>query len=259
MALNRLTAISYRLATKLNKLMAEINYNLFEKYRYKIVSEKNFLTNNYTQTMLKFLELQNRNSYKSMPYERKLFLQVAKCFIVKSLSYKNNLSGIDFGGGLGYQAKYLQDILGNIDSSKIDVLEQIELVQSLKEINYTHQYDKCNIHFIDTLPESDFTYDYSFFNGSLSYIDDPLAYLEKPVFGKLICISRLPVCNEINENMIVYDSFGGHYEIILSESSLNMFLKNVNILFDEYDILSKSKSTICGKSIKSRNIIFERE
>ena len=136
MALNRLAAISYRLSTKANKLMAEINYNLFEKHRYEIVSEKKFLTNNYTQTMLRFLESHNRNSYKSMPYERKLFLQVAKCFIVKSFSYKNNLSGIDFGGGLGYQAMYLQDILGNINTSTIDV-EQIELVQSLKEIKYT--------------------------------------------------------------------------------------------------------------------------
>lgn len=258
MVVDKRSSRGYKLINSLHRVLANAKYYLFEKNRYKISGTRKTLANNYTDTMLRFLKQHDHDTYKSMQYERRLFLQVAKSHIIEKYKFKNKLSGVDFGGGLGYQAMYLQNILGDLYSSNIDVLEQIGLVKSLNNSKYLSKYSEFNINFIDVLPESGFSYDFTFFNGSLSYVDDPLSYLDKPVFGNLICISRLPVSHDIENDIIVYDSFGGHYEIILSEHRLGKFLNKYNILFDEYDDIPKSKSKINGKTIKSRNIIFEK-
>lgn len=248
----------FRLINWLHKSAANLKYVLFERRRFRITPRRTKLSNNYSKTMAGFFSAHSSKAYQAMPYERKLFLQVAKMHIIRKHNQNNRLNGIDFGGGLGYQAVYLQKALGELRTSSIDVLEQLEIVQALKSTNYSAECKDLNISFIHKLPEDGTTYDFSFFNGSLSYIDDPLDFLDQEVFGDLLFISRLPVSGDIDNDLIVYDSFGGHYETIISERRLNRMLRDTNVMLDEQDVLPRSKSKIEGIEVKSRNIIFER-
>lgn len=258
MSNDKRSSTCFKLMNWLHRSTANLRYALLEKHRFKIVPARNMLSNNYTETMNGFFNSQSSNGYKAMPYERKLFLQVAKMHIIQKYKHKSQLSGIDFGGGLGYQSIYLQKTLAGFCSSNIDVLEQTELVKSLNKTNHPAKCKNFNIRFINELPEDGTTYDFSFFNGSLSYVDDPLDFLSQEVFGNLVFISRLPVSCDIDTDLIVYDSFGGHYETIVSERRLKRILDKTNILLDEQDVLPRSKSKIEEIEVKSRNIIFER-
>lgn len=246
------------LLDSIQKLLGRLKFNLIESRRYKIITNSTLrFGNNYQSTMMVHVQKAESTHVNelitSIQFDRRLFLNLC-IYQLENLS-SNQYRVLDVGGGYGVQAVFLKGVLG----SRVDiaVIEQSEVVDSAKNISLDRKLD------ISFFKEEEFLHDpfwchLIMFNGSLSYFEDPISYLEKISTSsrcQIIALSRVPVCRDINEPLLVFDQFGGHHEYIIPESSLLEWLNTKKVIVYEFDTLPRSKRLIGQFNILSANLI----
>lgn len=239
----------YLFVEKIINFFNKLKWHLFEKKRLKKINKSNlgnnydsFQEDKYIDDLIKYNE----------PYERRLFL--ALC-LTNAIRFKNMVDILDVGGGVGIQAEYLLDNFNN-RINKIDIVEQKNLVRFINNYRQNNNINK-KIFYSNNMNLYQEKYDLIFFNGSISYLYNPIQILKDIKCNTIVCISRLTVSVNDDKPFIIFDKFGGHEENILPELLIKNFLSQKEVFFYEKQNLIPSKSLVDGSKLISINFSYK--
>tara|TARA_Y100000589_G_scaffold302212_1_gene313612 strand:- start:455 stop:1216 length:762 start_codon:yes stop_codon:yes gene_type:complete len=243
---------SLKLIEKFAKIL---KIKLYSNIRYKKLSKRKNLRNNYSHFMID--RIKKIGIVAEHEYDRKLFLENFVLNIKYHIDHdKACLNILDWGGGIGSQSFYINKKYPN--QFKLSIIEQNEIIKYINNKSFKKTFANNNITFKDDLIINNTSFDATMFNGSLSYLDRGLEILKENNLGEIIGVSRLPVSENIDEKIMVLDTFGNHQEYIHSKNKLDEILKNFEILFYSLSYETDTKRNMFGLYIQSANFIVKR-
>ena len=249
----------------LERLVRRLRFLIYEKHRF-VIAMTDRPKNNYTDVMLARIKDLTKNKIASdlispaiyeFDYDRKLFLSYCCSYLGNN---PKNYRILDIGGGFGQQAHYVSRVL----KFRCDVIEQDQLVAEIRQGGFDKllgvrflTYDE----FIYGKRRHDSqAYQLVIFQGSLSYIQNPIDYLEAIIrksHCKFLAISRFPVSDNLTDAILVYDNFGGHQEFIFPKGEIQKWASKYSVRFLEYSSLVRSKANINDIKVDSLNLVIE--
>ena len=261
------TRFLFKSLVALERLVIRLRFFIYDKNRF-VIAKTNRLENNYTDVMLERVKIvTNKKQIQGtispvifeFDYDRKLFLSYC-CSYLANNPKKNRI--LDIGGGFGQQAYYVSQVL----NVHCDVIEQDQLVKQIRQDGFDKllgvrflTYDEF---IFSNRPQDSQAYRLVTFQGSLSYIQNPIDYLEAIIQKsrcKFLAISRFPVSDDLTNGISVYDKFGGHQEFIFPKSEIYKWASDYRVRFLEYSPLVQSKGNINGIKVDSLNLVIEIE
>ena len=261
------TRFLFKSLVALERLVIRLRFFIYDKNRF-VIAKTNRLENNYTDVMLERVKIvTNKKQIQGtispvifeFDYDRKLFLSYC-CSYLANNPKKNRI--LDIGGGFGQQAYYVSQVL----NVHCDVIEQDQLVKQIRQDGFDKllgvrflTYDEF---IFSNRPQDSQAYRLVTFQGSLSYIQNPIDYLEAIIQKsrcKFLAISRFPVSDDLTNGISVYDKFGGHQEFIFPKSEIYKWASDYRVRFLEYSPLVQSKANINGIKVDSLNLVIEIE
>ena len=153
--------------------------------------------------------------------------------LTKSLNNKKALKIVDYGGGIAMQATYISK---HNPKSEIFIYEQRDLVTGISSLHTEFVNNLKSKKIIYKSSEDKIIYcDLILFIGSLSYLPNTYDVLnDSKKKADVILISRLPISNDLEEDIFVHDNSGNHSETIFSKSKFEEYLNNTFKLCRKY-------------------------
>ena len=168
---------------------------------------------------------------------------------------------VDWGGGTGDNALYLTRKYKGL---KVDIYEKKNLINFFsKNVKIKNFFIKYNVRFLSSKYKRNFKrYGLMYSIGSASYIENIYNFLNYKYMPKYIALIRIPLIINSDNEIIVLDKQGNHYEKIYSLKKFrNFFSRKYEIKYikENWEGLKIEKENIENYKLKSMDIFLKKK